>query len=202
MKLIIKTSAIIVILIYLAVAFGCGGTQTKPVTEPEVVVPKEPTIEELRKPVDKDPSIYKAVEVLKKYGRLTKEHISYDKYLELTGGQAAAIDPDWFYDSYVLDLNENGYWATVTFGTSKRAIERDRRIEKIMTDLPGTSIFMKLKTPSGRTYLLSDSEADGILDFVKDERDKSATTVDVKLLDTMQEKYTWIIGIIKKHYKK
>lgn len=202
MKLILKTSAVIMIVIYLAAVFGCGGTQTKPVTEPEVVVPKEPTIEELRKPVDKDPSIYKAVEVLTKYGRLTKEHISYDKYLELTGGQAAAIDPDWFYDSYVLDLNENGYWATVTFGTSKRAIERDRRIEKIMTDLPGTSIFMKLKTPSGRIYLLSDSEADGILDYAKDEKDKSATAIDIKLLDTMQEKYTWIMGIIKKHYKK
>jgi hypothetical protein len=201
-KLIFKTSAMIVIMIYLAVTFGCGGTQTKPVTEPEVVVPKEPAIEELRKSVDKDPSIYKAVEVLKKYGRLTKEHISYDKYLELTGGQAAAIDPDWFYDSYVLDLNENGYWATVTFGTSKRAIERDRRIEKIMIDLPGTSIFMKLKTPSGRTYVLSDAEADGILDFVKDERDKSGTAIDIRLLDTMQEKYTWIIGLIKKHYKK
>lgn len=202
MKLILKTSAVIIITIYLAAACGCGGTQSKPQTEPEIVVPKEPTIEELRKPVDKDPSIYKAVDVLKKFGRLTKEHISYAKYLELTGGQAAAIDPDWFYDSYVLDLNENGYWASVTFGTCKRAIERDRRIEKIMTDLPFTSIFMKLKTPSGRTYLLSDAEADGILDFAKDEGDKTGNKIDIPLLDKMQEKYTWIIGIIKKHYKK
>lgn len=198
MKLILRTLVIASVLTGLAIISGCGPEQ-KPQTEPPVV--KEPTIEELRKPVAKDVTIYKAVDVLKKFGRLTKKYMSYDKYKKLTGGQAAALDPDWFYDSYVLDLNEKGYWASVTFGTAEKAIARDPRIEKIMTDLPGTSIFMKLKTPSGRTYLLSDAEADGILDFAKDERKKD-TKIDIQLLDKMQEKYTWLMGIIKKNYKK
>ena len=198
MKLILRTLVIAGVLTALAILAGCGPEQ-KPQTEPPVV--KEPTVEELRKPVAKDVTIYKAVDVLKKFGRLSKKYMSYEKYKKLTGGQAAALDPDWFYDSYVLDLNEKGYWASVTFGTAEKAIARDPRIEKIMTDLPGTSVFMKLKTPSGRTYLLSDAEADGILDFAKDERKKD-TKIDIQLLDKMQEKYTWLMGIIKKNYKK
>jgi len=199
-KLIRRALVIASVLTALAIISGCGGPGQKPQTEPPPVV-KEPTIEELRKPVAKDPSIYKAVDVLKKSGRLSKKYISYEKYRELTGGQAAALDPDWFYDSYVLDLNEKGYWATVTFGTAETAVARDPRIEKLMADLPGKSIFMKLKTPSGRTFLLSDAEADGILDFAKDEKDKD-TKIDIQLLDRMQEKYTWIIGIVKKYYKR
>ena len=199
MKLIRRALVIVSVLTALVIISGCGPDQ-RPQTEPQPVV-KEPTIEELRKPVNKDASIYKAVAVLKKTGRLSKKYISYEKYKELTGGQAAALDPDWFYDSYVLDLNENGYWATVTFGTAEKAVARDPRIEKLMADLPGKSIFMRLKTPSGRTFLLSDAEADGILDFAKDEKDKG-TKIDIQLLDRMQEKYTWIIGIVKKYYKK
>jgi hypothetical protein len=70
-----------------------------------------------------------------------------------------------------------------------------------MTDLPGKSIFMNLKTPSGRTFLLSDAEADGILDFVKDAKEKTVKKINIELLDKMQEKYTWIISIIKRNYK-
>jgi hypothetical protein len=201
-KIFTKTLIITSIAVYLAAAIGCGPSTQKPQTEPQVT-PKEPTIEELRKPVAKDPTIYKAAEVLKEYGRFTKKYMSYEKYQQSTGGQgAAALDPDWFYDSYVLDLNENNYWATVTFGTAKRAFERDPRIQELMKDLPETSIFMKLKTPSGRTYMLVDAEADGILDFVKDARQKKVEKVDIELLDKMQEKYTWIIGLVKKHYKR
>jgi len=197
-----RVLTILSIVVYMAIVFGCGGGTQEPITEPQVT-PEEPSIEELRKPVAKDPTIYQAVQVLKKFGSLSKKYMSYEKYQELTGGQgAAALDPDWFYDSYVLDLNENGYWATVTFGTAKRAIERDPRIEKLMADLPEKSIFMKLKTPSGRTFLLSDAEADGVLDFVKDIREKTTKKIDIDLLDKMQEKYTWIMGIVKKHYKK
>ncbi len=202
MKRFPKILTILSIIVYMAIAFGCGGGTQEPKTEPQVT-PKEPSIEELRRPVAKDPTIYQAVQVIKKFGSLSKQYISYEKYQELTGGQgAAALDPDWFYDSYVLDLNENGYWATVTFGTAKRAIERDPRIEKLLADLPGKSISIKLKTPSGRTFLLSDAEADGVLDFVKDIREKTTNKIDIDLLDKMQEKYTWIMGIVKKHYKR
>ena len=201
MKLFPRILAIVGIVVYLAAALGCGGGTQEPKTEPQVI-PKEPTIEELRKPVAKDATIYKAVQVLKKFGRLSKKYMSYEKYQKLTGGQdAAALDPDWFYDSYVLDLNEKGYWATVTFGTAKRAVERDPRIQKLMTDLPGKSIFMKLTTPSGRAFLLSDAEADGILDFVKGAEEKTVKKINIELLDKMQEKYSWIISIVKRNYK-
>lgn len=200
MKIFLRASITTAIAIYLAVILGCGPTTQKPQTEPQIT-PKEPTIEELRKPVAKDPTIYKAAEVLKKYGRFTKKYMSFEKYQEAAGGQeAAALDPDWFYDSYVLDLNENNYWATVTFGTAKRAFERDPRIQELMKNLPETSIYMTLKTPSGKTYMLVDAEADGILDFVKDAKQKTVEKVDIPLLDKMQEKYSWIIGIVKKHY--
>ncbi|MCP5108184.1 MAG: hypothetical protein GY950_32655 [bacterium] len=200
MKIMLRVLIIAITAAFLAIVSGCGPAAVdKPKTEPIV---KEPSIEELRKPVAKDPAIYKAVKVLQKSGRLSKKYMSYEKYQKLSGGQGAALDPDWFYDSYVLDLNENGYWASVTFGTAKRAIERDPRIEKVLTGLPAKSIFMKLKTPSGRTYILSDAEADGILDFARDEKQKTVKKIDIPLLDKMQEKYTWIIGIVKRYYKK
>jgi hypothetical protein len=203
-KVIAKTLAIAMIMVYLLAAFGCGGPTKKVETVPQPTEPpKEPSIEELRKPVAKDDTIYKAVEVLQKFGRLTKKYMSYEKYQSTVGAQATgAIDPDWFYDSYVLDMNENGYWATVTFGTAKKAKENDSRLRDLMENLPGQSIFIKLKTPSGKTYLLSDAEADGVLDFAKDTGDMGAAKIDIQLLDQMQEKYTWLIGIIKKYYKK
>jgi hypothetical protein len=202
MKVIIRVLVIISILGLLAAGFGCGPKKDIQ-TEPQVEVPKEPSIEELRKPVAKDPGIYKAIHVIKEVGEFQKQYISYEKYLELTSGKSGVIlDPDWFYDSYILNFNEKGYWATVTFGTAKRAIERDPRIEKLMTDLPENSITVKLKTPSGRTYLFTDAEADGIVDFAKDASQKNVTKIDIQLLDQMQEKYTWLMNIVKKHYKK
>lgn len=200
MKVIRRVMAIVMMSVYLVFTIGCGGAAEKPETEP---VPREPTIEELRKPVAKDPTIHKAAHVLQNSGRLTKKYMSYEKYQQLTAGkETAALDPDWFYDSYQLDLMEKGYWAMVTFGTAERAIKRDPRIEKLMTDLPGKSIVVKLKNPSGKNYLLSDAEADGILDFAKEANKKTGTKIDIELLDKMQEKYTWIIGLIKKYYKK
>lgn len=183
---------------------NCGGTAPKAQTEPpKPEPPKEPTIEELRKPVAKDPTIYKAVEVIQEFGRLTKNYMNYDKFQKTAGAQGGvgAIDPDLFYDSYELPLNEKGYYATITFGTATRAIERDPRIERMMKDLPEKSIYVKLQAPSGRAYIMSDANADGILDFAKDQRQKGIK-IDVKLLDRMQEKYTWIISLVKKHYKK
>ncbi len=97
---------------------------------------------------------------------------------------------------------KNGYWASVTFGTAARAIERDERIEKLMADLPAQSITVLLKTPSGRTYLLNDAEADGILDYARDvDKKTDHKKIDIRLLDRMQQKYTWIISLIKKHNK-
>lgn len=198
----LKTLTIGSIVIGLMFIIGCGPTG-KAQTEPQVVTPTEPSIEELRKPVAKDATIYKAVEVIKDYGWLSKKYMSYEKYQQLTKGQTgAALDPDWFYDNYKLNMNEKDHWILVTFGTAKRAIARDPRIEKVMADLPEKSITVELKMPSGKKYLLSDAEADGVLDFAKDANEKKVTQVDVQLLDKMQEKYTWILGLIKKHYKK
>jgi len=195
--------SLIAIFVGVIFLFNCGPGK-KVETEPQISpVPQEPTVEELRKPVSKDPTIYKAQEVIKEYGRFFKKYMPYEKYTQMTKGQAGmALDPDWFYDSYKLNLNENNYWMTVIFGTAKRAIERDPRIEKVLSDLPLKSITVELKTPSGKTYLLNDAEADGILDFVKDAKEKKVTKIDIELLDKMQEKYNWIIGLIKKHYKK
>jgi hypothetical protein len=198
----LKTLTIGSIFIGLMLVFGCGPSE-KVQTEPRVVTPGEPTIEELRKPVSKDATIYKALEVIKEYGRMSKEYISYEKFQRSTEGQdAAALDPDWFYDSYKLNMNEEDHWILVIFGTAQRAMARDPRIGKIMTGLPGKSITVELKMPSGKKYLLSDAEADGILDFAKEADEKKTARVDVRLLDRMQEKYTWILGLIKKYYKK
>lgn len=197
-----KLAIIICILIYLAVNSGCGPSGSQVKTEPADVKPAQPSIEELRTPVAKDPTIYKAGVVIKEFGRLKKKHISYKKYQQLTKGQAnTAMDPDWFYDSYILDLNEKNHWMNVTFGTSKKAVDDDPRIKTIMAGLPENSINIRMKTPRGKTYLLTDADADGILDFAKDEAQKKITQVDIQLLDSMQKKYTWIIGLIKKHYK-
>ncbi|HLP60871.1 MAG TPA: hypothetical protein VK186_18665 [Candidatus Deferrimicrobium sp.] len=203
MKLMVKTLAIVFVMVYLLTASGCGGAG-KVETEPQPVEPKEPSIEELRKPVAKDPSIYKVLEVLQKFGRLTKKYMSYEKYRATAGAGAqgaGAIDPDWFYDSYNLDMNENGYWANVTLGTAKKAKDKDSRIRELMSNLPEQSILVKLKTPAGKTYILSDAEADGILDFAKEATEVTSTKIDIQLLDQMQEKYTWLNGIIKKYYK-
>lgn len=194
----VKALPIVSIVISLIFIIGCGPKE-KAQTEPQV----EPSIEELRKPVAKDTSIYKALEVIKEYGRKSKEYISYEKYQQLTKGQTnTALDPDWFYDTYKLNMNEKGHWILVIFGTAKRAMDQDPRIEKIMADLPEKSITVELKMPSGKKYLLSDADADGILDFAKNANEKKTTKVDIQLLDRMQEKYTWILGLIKKHYKK
>lgn len=203
-KLSLKWLSLICLAAFIIILANCGGTAPQVQTEPpKPEPPKEPTIEALRKPVAEDPNMYQAVDVITNFGRLTKNYMSYEKFQQTAGAQGGvgAIDPDLFYDSYELPLNEKGYYATITFGTATRAIERDPRIEQMMKDLPEKSIFLKLQAPSGRTFILSDANADGILDFAKDERQKDIK-IDVKLLDQMQEKYTWIMGLVKKHYKK
>lgn len=192
-------------MVFVVTAVNCGPSGQEIKTEPAAttVEPVKPSIEDLRKPVSKDPNMFKAVKVLKHFGRHAKKHITYKKFQELTGGQPnATVNPDWFYDNFVIDLNEKGYWVNVICQTSKKAMERDPRIEKVMRDLPSDSITINLKTPKGKKYLLNDSQADGILDFVKEAGKKTDMNIDIKLLDRMQEKYTWIMGLIKKHYHK
>ncbi len=203
MKQLLRVLTITCIVLYIAAFLACGGSQTTPKTEPPKPEPgREPSIEDLRKPVSQDVSFFKAVHVIKEYGRKTKEYMSFDKYQSEIAGKGGALDAEWFYDTFVLDLNDKGYWATVTFGTSKRAVERDERIKNLVKDLPERSIYMKLKVPSGRTYLLTDAEADGVVDFVSDPKKKGRVKIDIQLLDKMQEKYTWLMNIIKKNYKK
>jgi hypothetical protein len=200
MRKVVNVLLIVMVIGYLAIITGCAGAKA-PETTPESDA--KPSPEELRKKVDKDPAIYQAMAVIKKVGKLTQEHISYEKYETITKSQQGSVlDPTWFYDNYDLPLNKDGYWITVTFSTADKSIVRDPRIEKLMTDLPGNSITVNLKTPSGQSYILSDTEADGILDFAKRANEESVKQIDYELLDRMQEKYTWIISIIKKHYKK
>jgi hypothetical protein len=197
-----KVLIITAVLISLVTGFGCGPSAQKPKTEPVKPAEPVPDIEALRKPVAKDPGMYKITNVIKEYGQFKKKYMSYEKYQKLTGGQAnAALDPDWFYDSYHLNMKEKGYYITVTWGSSKRAKDRDPRIEKIMAGLPNQAITIKLDTPKGNSYVLSDAECDGILDYAANAKIKNPK-IDIKLLDAMQEKYTWIIGILKTHYKK
>ncbi|MCP4157644.1 MAG: hypothetical protein GY757_58585 [bacterium] len=203
MKIFLRTLITISILVVLAITFGCGGTETQTVkTEPTPVVKEAPTIEELRKPVDKDPNMFKVLKVIKKFGKFRKQYMTYEKY-QKTSGSSGAIDPAWFYDSYDLEVNEKKHWSTVTYGSAGRAIERDPRIEKALEGLPKQSVIVKLKTPDGRKYIISDADGDGIIDFAKIANQKTvAGKQDIKVLDKMQEKYTWLMSIVKKYYKK
>jgi hypothetical protein len=72
-----------------------------------------------------------------------------------------------------------------------------------MKGFPREVIDVIIKTPDEKTYLLSDSDADGVLDFTAraDERGKVRTAGDLSLLKNMQVKYQWILGIIKRHYR-
>lgn len=203
MKIFIRTAILIGIVIYMAFSVGCGAPTQKPAVEPPPPPPPvtEPTIEDLRQHVDKDPDMFKAIKVIEKYGVLRKKAITFEKYVELTGGKSGgAINPDWFCDNYTLEVNENKHWMTITFGTSKRAKVKDSRIQQVMAGLPEESISLKMQTPDGKKYILSDAEADGVLDYAAPANQTTAK-IDIPLLDKMQEKYTWLLGIVKESYR-
>jgi hypothetical protein len=203
MKIIIKISIWVALVVYLAFCAGCGAPAQKPTVEPTPPPPPkvEPTIEDLRKHVDKDPDMFKAIKVIEKYGVLRKKAITFEKYVELTKGQSGgALNPDWFSDSYTLEVNENKHWVTFTLGTAKRVREKDARIQQVMAGLPEESISLKMQTPDGKKYILSDAEADGVLDYAAPVGQKTLK-VDIPLLDNMQEKYTWLLGIVKQNYR-
>jgi hypothetical protein len=92
----------------------------------------------------------------------------------------------------------------MTFRSATRAIDKDPRIEKLMENLPRKVIDVQLKTPQGKIFLLSDTNADGVLDFATPagQKKKNNSMADLDLLKKMQKKYRWVLGIIKKYYKK
>ena len=152
-----------------------------------------------------DGQMYKAYWVLERYGNQTQSHMSYAQYKKSTsGGSLSAWRPDWFYDSYRVPVNEKGHWITVTYHTALRAMRKDQRIAKLMENVPRHSIDVRMKTPNGVKYILTDAEADGVLDFAAldtNKKNKKEVKVDFELLKRMQRKYAWILSIIKKSYK-
>lgn len=191
--------AFYLIMIILLAMFINSCTSKKIDTEPSSEVPatKYPRLD-----IPADPGMYKALQVIKDFGKRTKGHLSYADFQK--SKKSAVFDPDIFYDHYLLDLNEKDYWITLTFRSAVRSIEKDPRIEKLMENLPRKAIDVQLKTPRGNTYLLSDSNADGVLDFARPAGKKKISPVnaDLNLLKNMQEKYRWVLGIIKKYYKR
>lgn len=187
----------ILFLLVVVITGSCAGK--KATTEP---ASGEPVPQPLRLDIAADPGMYKTVKVIKNFGKRTKKHLSYAKFQKTE--KSAVFDPDVFYDHYVLDLNEKNHWITMTFRSATRAIDKDPRIEKLMENLPRKVIDVQLKTPQGKTFLLSDTNADGVLDFASPagQKKKTGSTADLKLLKNMQVKYRWILGIIKKYYKK
>ena len=176
---------------------GCAGKKAD--TEPSIMtdVPKLN--------IAPDPGMYKALQVIKRFGNKTMDHLSYAEFKKREATvQNATFNPDVFYDQYVLDLNEKNYWITVTFRTATRSRRRDSRIRDLLQNFPENAIDMLLKTPANKIFLLSDSNGDGVLDFARPEgkQHNQGLTVDIELLKAMQQKYGWILGIIKRHYKR
>ncbi|MCK4837114.1 MAG: hypothetical protein KAT17_10760 [Candidatus Aminicenantes bacterium] len=178
---------------------GCTGKKVEIQPDSEALSIDVPKLD-----ISPDPAMYKALTVVKKFGKKTMEHMSYGKYRK---SRSAKKDPTFnpyvFYDQYVLDMNEKNYWVTLTFYTAVRAIVKDPRIESLMQSFPEKAMDVKMKTPAGKTYLLSDTNADGVLDFASlaGQKKKSQSAVDIELLKRMQVKYRWILGIVKRYYR-
>lgn len=191
------------IIVAFAAAIGCG--PKTPVVAPPPAEPGPTPLQTWQQEIPKDATIYQALKVLENYGRKSKKSISYNEYKKNTGGSTlTSWSPEWFYDAFTLELNEKGNWVTVTWSTSKFAGNRDPRIAELMKDAPSDVIDLKVKVPSGRTYLLGDSDADGILDFAMNKNAKAQEAgkqANIQLLDQMQKKYAWILSIIKRNYK-
>ena len=188
------------VLLSLILYAGCALKAPRKEPDPQKTIDEFP----MKLDLPKDGRMYQAFQVLEHYGRKTQSHMSYARYKKSTSsGGLSSWSPDWFYDSYQVPLNEKGHWITVTYHTASAAVRRDQRIEKLMENVPHHSIDVKLRTPKGESYILTDTEADGVLDFVAPETEKKsgkAVKVDFPLLQKMQVKYTWILSIIKKSY--
>jgi hypothetical protein len=196
-----KRLLMLLILSCLIIYAGCAPKAPK--KEPGQTI--KPVEVPMKLDLPKDEQMYKAYWVLKRYGNKTQAHMSYTQYKKNTSASDLSFwSPDWFYDSYQVPVNEKGHWITVTYHTATAAMRKDRRIEKLMENVPHHSIDIKLKTPNGAKYILTDTEADGVLDFAAPDAKKRNTKevkADFPLLKRMQGKYTWILGIIKQSYK-
>jgi hypothetical protein len=192
---ILKWVPILLIAIFMA---GCAGSAVNKGPDSGTGLADVP-----RLAVSPDPAMFRALTVVRKFGKLIHRYMPYDQYKKSGSGNGSTFDPGIFCDRYELDLNEKDYWVTLTYYTAERAISRDPRIEKIMKDFSPKSIDVKLKTPSGKTFLLSDSNADGVLEFASQEGSpvKNPSRVDLQLLKRMQEKYRWVLGIVKRYYR-
>ncbi len=201
----IQFKGILTFLVFLGLiaTISCG--PKTPVTEPPPAEPGPSPLQVWQQDIPKDATVYQALKVLESYGRQSKKSISYNEYKKNTsGGTLASWSPEWFYDAYTLDLNEKGNWVTVTWSTAKFAGKNDNRIAQLMKDAPSDVIDLQVKVPSGATYLLGDSDADGILDFAMDKKNMTEAAgkqANIQLLDQMQKKYAWILSIIKRNYK-
>ncbi|MCK4766633.1 MAG: hypothetical protein KAW12_30855 [Candidatus Aminicenantes bacterium] len=196
MKRFIPALVLLILVIYV----GCAPRAPK--REPKVV---EPVVEAPPKlNVPKDGQMYKVFWVLKRFGRKIRSSISYGQYKKSTAAQGlSSWSPEWFYDSFQVPLNEKGHWMTVIYRTATAAVKKDRRIRELMENAPHHAIDVKLQFPNGARYLLTDTEADGVLDFAAPDKKKVRKDfkVDFPLLQKMQKRYAWILSIIKKSFK-
>lgn len=195
-----RISVIFSALIVLASFMNCS--VPRPVkTEPDAG--NKTKIEETSHPIlqniQKDKTIYKVYRVIEHFGKLKETHIPV-KNISLQSGQT--LNPDVFYDVYELDVDEKGYWFRIMLKTAKRAIEKSDKVKKMMAGLPVYVLDIRLKTPAKKLYMLSDAEADGILDFAAPlDENRKQLKIDVNLLRNMQNKYGMILRILKNHYK-
>lgn len=195
----VKKSLIILLPAVVLILAACGGPKTV-VTEPEpATVPEAPPPPS----ASPDPQIGRVHVVLRHFGRLTRKYMSYEEYSRnhRAGDEVASVSPDWFYDTYSLDLNQDGYWAKVHYQTAERAITRDPRIESLLGTAPRNAIDMSVETPAGRKYVFSDAEADGVLDYAALQGRKAGDSgFDWELRDRMQATYSRLLAVIKGYY--
>lgn len=192
---------VVFILLLVSLIYFCGPKEVKvePSVEEQGTVETRPLLD-----VPKDPSIYKACHVIKDYGKMTQMHRSYQDFLKASKGGKTAFTPAMFYDTYKLKLTEQNHRFQLMFSTARRAIKKDQRVEDQMSGLPRKVIDVNMTTPKGMVYMMSDNEADGVLDFATPANRKQAPTggVDVQLLKRLQKKYAWVLSVVKKYYKK
>jgi len=187
-------------MLFATVWFNACATTKAPADGPRTT-PESPEMPHLDLPPDHQ--MHRVIAVIMEYGRKTRDFMTYGAYRELMPDETTAVSPEYFYDRYVLDLNEDGHWVTMTLSTARRAKARDPRIASFMLDFPENALDVTLQTAGGRSFLLSDQDADGVLDFASPLRDgtPTATGVDIALMKSLQPRYTWVLRILKRHAK-
>lgn len=182
----------------LIAAYACAPKPAKTVPPPP-----PPPVAEPAPLAPKNPDAGLAVESLRAFGKQKKSHMKYGEYQKRNPGGTGSWLPEWFYDSFRMPMNEKNYWATFTLSTSTRARRSDARIAALLRDSPENIIECELTTPKNETYILLDSEADGVLDFARPKKAvvTAANVLDRRLLEELQPIYTWLIGVLKGYAK-